>query len=211
MRYSIITPTLLRPTLNRLIETIDSQTNTDWEHIIMVDRPLVFDKEAQRIVESLSGHEQRHFVRCGKAHKDFGNSCRWNAWDRATGDYILYIDDDDYYADERVLETLTEVYEPWAIFPCVRYGSYYLAEPPGLNRTGSNMFMHKREIGRYPCAAHCAEHTEIIDRLKKEHPNSYNMYAADGMLVEYLKARYPYQVVQGRPLTIYEQANQGKQ
>lgn len=180
----------------------------------MIDVPLIINPVKRGLVESITKDPRRKFIRCGTPHKDFGNTCRWNAWEKASGDYVLYLDDDDYYADNRVLETLNEVTTPWAIFPCTRNGEYWLYDPPGMLKTGSNMFMHRREIGRYPCEAHCGEHQEIVSHLKKIHPHDSmhdHLYAADGMLVEYLRNRYPYQVVSGRPLTIYERANRGKE
>lgn len=214
MRYSIITPTLVRPSLRRLCDSISAQTAEDWEHIVMIDVPLIVNPVKRALVESIPKDPRRKFIRCGTPHKDFGNTCRWNAWEKTSGDYILYLDDDDYYADERVFETLNEVTEAWAIFPSLRRGEYWLQDPPGMLKTGSNMFMHKREVGRYPCAEHCDEHKAIIDHLKKIHPHDSmhsHMYAADGMLVEYLKSKHRYQVVTGRPLTIYETDNRGKE
>jgi glycosyltransferase involved in cell wall biosynthesis len=190
VRYSIITPTILRPTLQRLIASIDAQTETDWEHIIMVDKPLVFDKQAASIVESYPKDPRRKFNRCGRAHKNYGNTCRWNAFDKASGDYIIYLDDDDYLADDRVFETLNSVKAPWAIFPVMRCGQYWFKEPPGMCQTGSGMFIYKRELGlRYP--------------------DTY-AYTADGELVEQLK-QHPYQAVTDRPLMIYEKRGLGKE
>jgi glycosyltransferase involved in cell wall biosynthesis len=214
VRYSIITPTLVRPTLRRLCDSISAQTVQDWEHIVMVDTPLVTQPAKRAIIDALPKDPRRRVFRCGTSHKDYGNTCRWNAWEKVRGDYVLYIDDDDWYADDKVLETLNQVTAEWAIFPCTRRGEYYLADPPGIMRTGSNMFMHKRAAGRYPCAGHCEEHQSIIAHLNKIHPHDSlhsHLYAADGMLVEYLKSKHPYQVVTGRPLTIYEQDNRGKE
>lgn len=180
----------------------------------MIDVPLIVNPEKRAIVESIPKDPRRKFFRCGKSHKDYGNTCRWNAWEKASGDYCLYIDDDDRYADENVFKTLEQVIQPWAIFPCMRNGEYWLQDPPGMLKTGSNMFMHRRGIGRYPCEAHCEDHQDIISHLKKIHPHDSmhdHLYAADGLLVEYLKSRHPYQVVQGRPLTIYEKANRGRE
>jgi len=180
----------------------------------MIDIPLVVNPAKRMIIESIPRDPRRRFIRCGRAHKDFGNTCRWNAWAHARGEYILYLDDDDYYADDKVLETLEQVTQPWAIFPCMRNGEIWLKDPPGLMRTGSNMFMHRRELGRYPCETHCEEHRDILAHLKEIHPHDSmheHLYAADGMLVEYLRNRHPYQVVTGRPLTIYEHANRGKE
>lgn len=215
MRLSIITPTLVRPTLKRLCESIDAQTNTDWEHIVMVDVPLVFDKIKRDTVESLTKHPRRKFVRCGQKHDDYGNTCRWNAFAKASGDYIIYLDDDDYLADERVFETLATVTAPWAIFPIMRCGERWFKDPPGLYKTGSGMFIYHRSLGlRYPCAAHCEEHVEILDELKKLHVHNTmkdHLYAADGMLVESLK-KYPYQALSTeRPLMIYEKRGNGKE
>jgi glycosyltransferase involved in cell wall biosynthesis len=190
VRYSIITPTLVRPTLRRLIDSIDAQTNQDWEHILMVDTPLVTQPQKRVTVESMSGDPRRRFIRCGTSHKNYGNTCRWNAFDKTSGDYIIYLDDDDYLADDRVFETLESVKAPWAIFPVMRCGQYWFKEPPGMCQTGSGMFIYKRELGlRYP--------------------DTY-AYTADGELVEQLK-EYPYQAVTDRPLMIYEKRGLGKE
>lgn len=213
MRYSIITPSLIRPSLRKTCESIDRQTNRDFEHIVMIDIPLILYPEKRELIESLQ-HSQRRFFRCGRAHKDYGNTCRYNAWAKATGDYILYLDDDDVYTDDRVLETLECVTAPWATFPTMRWGSFYSVDPPGWNKTGSGMFMHKREIGRYPCMEHHDEHKKFIEKVRPLHPNMQyrdRLYAADGLLAEWLKDRYPYQRVDDRALTTYDQKGAGKE
>jgi glycosyltransferase involved in cell wall biosynthesis len=190
-RYSIITPTLVRPTLKRLCDSIDAQTNQSWEHIIMVDVPLVFDKNKSNIVESMSNDPRRKFFRCGQPHKNYGNTCRWNAFDKASGDYIIYLDDDDYLADDKVFETLEQVTKLWAIFPIMRCGNLWFCDPPGMCKTGSGMFIYRRFLGlKYPDNDH---------------------YCADGELCEQLKA-FPYQSLgHERPLMIYEQRGLGRE
>jgi glycosyltransferase involved in cell wall biosynthesis len=190
-KYSIITPTLVRPTLCRLIASIDAQTDPSWEHIVMIDVPLVTLPEKRAIVESIPSDPRRKFFRCGKAHRNYGNTCRWNAFDKASGDYIIYLDDDDYLADSEVFRTLQQVTADWAIFPIMRCGNLWFCEPPGMGRTGSGMFLYKRALGvRYP---------DVPD------------YSADGMLAEQL-LKYPYQALRDeRPLMIYEKRGVGKE
>jgi glycosyltransferase involved in cell wall biosynthesis len=215
VRYSIITPTMVRPTLRRTCESINAQTNGDWEHIIMVDVPLIIHPEKRAFLSRLGNDPRRKIFRCGKAHRDYGNTCRYNAGAKASGDYVLYLDDDDYYADNRVFETLNQVTAPWAIFPTMRWGAHYSVDPPGWNRSGSGMFMHKRVIARYPCFEHHDEHKAFIEKVRPLYPNMQykdRLYAADGLLAEWLKDHYPYQSLNHeRPLTIYEQKGAGKE
>lgn len=177
----------------------------------MCDVALIAFPEKRKVIDAVRKDPRRKIIRCGKQHKDFGNTCRYNAYEYCSGDYVLFLDDDDCYADNKVLETLTEVTKPWATFPTLKQGVYYQSEP-GLNRTGSGMIVHRREIGRYPCESHLEGYEEIIARLKPQFPNMgmhQFLYASDGLLSEYLKERYPYQVLTGRALTVYERANKG--
>lgn len=162
----------------------------------MVDVPLFLSPhpEKEAILKSVR-HSQRKFFRCGKNHGSFGNQCRWNAFDKASGEYIIYLDDDDYLADNQVFETLNKVTAMWAIFPIMRCGQRWFCDPPGLMKTGSGMFIYKRETGeRYP---------NIVGQ-----PG----YCADGHLVEALLKNHPYQALKDeRPLMIYEKRGMGKE
>lgn len=155
----------------------------------MVDVPLVALPEKRALIESLPKDSRRKIFRCGKQHRNYGNTCRWNAWDKVSGEYVIYLDDDDYLADENVFRTLEQVSAPWAIFPVMRCGEFWFHDPPGFCKTGSGMFIYKKELGRYPDTAE---------------------YCADGKLVEEL-TRHPYQAVTDRPLMIYEKRGLGKE
>lgn len=191
MRYSIITPTLVRPSLKRLCDSIDAQTNGDWEHLIVID--CTIDAEKQEILRGIKQNLRRHFMVCPTKHeKDFGNTARRHAFDQASGEYILQIDDDDYYADNDVFKTLEQVTKMWAVFPVLAYGKRCHRRPPGLHLTGSAMFMYRRDTG-----------------LK--FPDNQD-YSADGQLVEALKAKYEYDSLDDcRELAIYPQANHGRE
>lgn len=191
MRYTFITPTLVRDTLPRLCESIDIQSNGDWEHIIVIDCELTPHK--QQVLDSIKPNPKRRIVRnpVTDHFPDFGNSARRHAFDIAQGEYILDIDDDDYYADAEVLKTLECVNKVWACFPVLAYGNRCHPKKPGLGLTGSAMFMYRRDTGmKFP---------------------DNSSYSADGELVEQLKAAYPdwQQLDDCRELVIYPQGNRG--
>ena len=188
MRYTVITPTLCRESLIRACESLDAQTNGDWQHLISVDVPLVVDARARSVIDRVKKDPRRQIIRCGKQHRNFGNTCRHNLQALAQGDYLLYLDDDNAYANSRVLETLQSVTKDWAIFPMLRVGVRWLVEPPGYCKTDAGQIMHRRGLVRWP------------DNAK---------YAADGAMVEAL-LKFPYEVVPCEPLLIYEQASKGK-
>jgi len=158
----------------------------------MVDKPVtLLTAEDSRLLEDIAqplrGRRKIYF--CDKRHKNFGNTCRRNAFEKATGDYILQIDDDDYQSDSEVLRTLECVVETWAIFPTLSRGKKTHCDPPSKGHTGSAMFMYRRDTGiRFPDNDH---------------------YAADGEVVEELKKKYAYQALNIRPLVIYPWANHG--
>ena len=190
MRYSIITPTLCRPTLKRLCDSIDSQSSSDWEHIIVTDCEMTLEKQA--VITSLPKNERRIVRACSvKNHpKDFGNTARREAFDAARGEYICQIDDDDYYSDSEVFKTLECVTEVWAIYPVLARGTRCHRNPPGIGQTGSAMFLYRRDTGiKFPDNDH---------------------YSADGEVVEELKKKYKYQSLdRERELVIYPWANHG--
>lgn len=189
MRYTIVTPTICRPSLLRLCGSIDCQTQTDWEHLVVIDVPGDQMTKTQRdIIASLPLRKNRSYSYCDRRHNNYGHSCRHDVWERSKGDYIFYVDDDDYLADTDVLRELDSVNEPWAIFPVLRHRKLFFNLPPGYQKTGTGMFIHKREIGRWPDS---------------------DSYDADGSFVEELKRRFAYQVVTSRPLVIQPKSSAG--
>jgi glycosyltransferase involved in cell wall biosynthesis len=189
VRYTVITPTILRPTLALTCESIGRQTNGDWQHVVVVDLPA--SEYCHRLHELTSLDDPRRvFAFCGERHNDFGNTCRRSAWELAQGEYVLYLDDDDHLADDGVFRELERVTYPWAVFPALRHGERFFNLPPGLNRTGTAMFIAKREICQF---------------IKGK-----NEYAADGLLVERLAANFPYQALeQSRPLCVIPESHYG--
>jgi glycosyltransferase involved in cell wall biosynthesis len=189
MRYTIVTPTICRQSLVRLCESIDSQSQSDWEHLVVVDMPRdQLGRDQRQIISSIPARANRSFSYCSARHNNFGHTCRHQAWQHAKGDYILYVDDDDYLAHKDSLKTLDSVVEPWAVFPILRYGQTFLNLPPGISKTGTGMFIHKREIGRW---------------------HDSNSYEADGLFVEELRQKYAYQVLECAPVVVIPRTSCG--
>jgi glycosyltransferase involved in cell wall biosynthesis len=190
MRYSLITPTIVRPTLKMLCDTINAQLEKDWEHIILVDYPeeSLSDEKKHRL--TTISHPQRYIVYCEENHADYGHTCRYNAWDMVKGEYIFYVDDDDHFHNPVSLGKLNIVQKDWAIFPVQREGRRFFNIPPGIAKTGTGMFIHKKSIGRWP--------------KRKD-------YEADGHFVCELMDNYEYETIHsGDPLIVQPRSNYGK-
>jgi glycosyltransferase involved in cell wall biosynthesis len=89
-RVTIITPTYNR--LNKLkeaIESVSSQTYSYWEHIIVSDG---FDQRVQELINQLND-PRIHYKYTLKLNV-MGNYQRNYALKYSTGEYILYLDDD---------------------------------------------------------------------------------------------------------------------
>lgn len=202
MRYSIITPTLARPTLRRLCDSIDAQTAANsWEHLIAVDMPLVFDKVRASIIESIPKDPRRRIFRCGKNHNNYGNTCRWKMWEYATGDYILYADDDNYLADPLALERLDSITADWALFPMLRHGERFFHDPPTFSKLDTGNLLIKREHGRWP---------DIPGGLTPGRTISLG-YSADWSLAERLMQSHAYQALPDlQPVVVMDETNWGK-
>ena len=143
MKLTIITPTVLRPSLKRLCDSIDAGNHEDWQHIVIVD-----DRQLYMPVDLQDG---RRLWGCScdnwRAH---GNPCRALAYKWATGDYITYIDDDNYYT-EGALGILVEAIEKagcpdWGVFPMLRDGGRFLNPCVGDCCTDNNQIFHKPVI-----------------------------------------------------------------
>jgi glycosyltransferase involved in cell wall biosynthesis len=176
MRYTIITPTIQRRSLIDTCASVNTQSCGDWEHIVMIDC-VNLDNE---LVNSIQ-HPQRQIRQCDIEHKNGGNTCRYNAWELAKGEYIYYLDDDNFLADDGVLEDMKIVTDNWALFPIWRLRQKFFHDPPIMCSVDTANLLVKRDIGRWLNV-----------------PN----YESDGMLVEELK-KHTYQSFRDfRPITV---------
>ena len=171
MKFSIITPTLQRESLVACCRSLDEQTHKDWEHIVSIDGTTL----NHELIGSLASNKRRFMA--GGPYRNFGNGPRSIAWEYTTGDYVIYLDDDNYFSHPDALADiafcLTAKPCDWAIFPILRFGQIMISADPGVCRTDSANMVIRREIAQWP---------------------NINDYTADGILAEQLKAKYPFEV-----------------
>lgn len=187
--FTVITPTILRPTLLDTCRSVEEQNYTRWQHIVMIDIPALDLTAAQRELLAAIEHPRRLTLNCELPHRNFGNTCRHDAFKHIHGDYLLYLDDDDVYSGE-IFRTLDAQIsdEVWGVFPVERLGSRFFNLPPRSCFTCSNQFF-----------------------CKPLHPWPDNdSYCADGELIDFLCERYPYLVVNSEPLARVRAIGGGK-
>lgn len=187
--FSVITPSILRATLVDTCKSIERQNYRKWEHIMVVDIPAPeVTAEQHELISSLQ-HPQRTVIYCDRRHQNYGNTCRSEAFNLVTGDYLLYLDDDDVYIGE-VFKTLNEQItdEVWGVFPIERLGELLLLIPPGRCRTCSNQFYYQP---LYPYPAN-------------------EDYEADGQLIDELRKNHPYRIIRSGPLARVDKESLGQ-
>jgi glycosyltransferase involved in cell wall biosynthesis len=167
--FSIITATLQRDSLLETCRSIDQQTGVEWEHIVLVDQEEFKPELLDRI-----RHSRRTIVKCPFPHGNGGNSCRHNGWHLTTGEWVAYMDDDNYYADDRILADLWQAVRPlpeivkWALFPITRLGLRFYCDPPRSCHVDTMNFILRREIAQWPNINVYGSDGVLVDRLMEE-------------------------------------------
>ena len=173
--FTIITPTIGRSTLLKTCESVNNQTCSDWEHLVIYDGP-----EQEVEVFKLIKHPQRKIMFSGRNFGDYGHSIRFFAWELAKYNYLMYIDDDDYYHEEclKVLQSNMDPNINFVFFPCRRLGCKFLNLPPRLGSTVSCQYAHKKQ-----------------DQNGCPIRFSPGGYRHDGYWIQEMVENYPYQVI----------------
>jgi hypothetical protein len=164
--FSIITASIQRPSLVDCCRSVNEQSFTSWEHVVMRDVSLVDTS----LAESVS-HPQRRLYICGP-YNNFGNSPRNRAWSLTSGRFQIFLDDDNYFAHEHALgeivEALTHANVPdLACFPILRFGQVLFDPNPRTCHVDTANMVFKRELGPWP---------------------DINDYTADGIWVDVLRS-----------------------
>jgi hypothetical protein len=150
MKFSLVTPTIQRQSLLDTCAFIDTQTHTDWQHVIVNDR-LNRDEELFAKI----AHPKRTIVHCEKEHHNGGNTCRSSVYDILNGDYVAYCDDDVHFMDNSIMEDIVTALEAagnpdWALFPINYLGNYFFHDPPALSFVDTANVIVKREFAQWP-------------------------------------------------------------
>lgn len=98
MKITIITPTYMRneEILNRCLASVNGQTYTDWEHIVIVDDATLEGHVSQQTLDRFAD-SRRRVVPLGYNSKNWANTPRQRGIERATGDYLVFLDDDNVF------------------------------------------------------------------------------------------------------------------
>lgn len=169
MNFSIITPSVQRESLYKCVESVNSQTHKDWQHVVILDVATINESMFRAI-----DHPQRIVMQCDYPHRNGGNTCRHNAWTYATGEFHYFLDDDNYLATPTVLEELAAVLEgieeQWAIFPIYRHRSLFFFDPPKPCYFDTGNAVARREIARWPDIPDYASDAVWLNGLKEKGP-----------------------------------------
>src|SRR5690606_31787626 len=109
----IVTATIGRSSLANACKSVERQDYDNWEHIVVVDGE--FDS---KLVERYR-HPSRIILFTGGRSNDYGNTPRNFAYNYISGDYVMYLDDDNTLHDAGVLTRINANIrdENWAVFP----------------------------------------------------------------------------------------------
>jgi glycosyltransferase involved in cell wall biosynthesis len=189
--FSIITPSLMRESLVRCCESVNSQTYPNFQHIVALDCP--YEEVTDALLDRIR-HPNREIFCCGQRFGNYGNHARWMAWEKATNEYLIWLDDDNEMFHVNALADIARSLEDaslpdFAIFPIHRHGRWFFNDPPGMCMTDSANVIVKREIGRWP---------DIVAR------------EADGVLVDSLRSQYSYVAFPGvEAIVLMEKSSNG--
>ena len=166
---TLITPSLQRKSLQSCVASVNRQSFTNWQHVIAVDA-----EECENWVSELDCFPRRKVICCGKRYNDFGNTPRRLAWEHATGERVIFLDDDNRFVDHGALQRIYDYLKrdpevKVALFPILRHGVRFLDLPPGLCHTDSANFVLRREIAQWPDIRNYTADGIFIERLVAEH------------------------------------------
>lgn len=105
---SIITATVGRESLQRVIENIDAQTYQDWEHIIVVDGISLEDDVTTPII----ANEKRNLICIQRSKGDHGKTPQNIGIVAARGEYITLLDDDNEWLPTHLEEMMKGFEDP---------------------------------------------------------------------------------------------------
>jgi len=169
MKFSIITPTLNRQSLIACCESINAQTFSGWQHVIAVDC-ADYDEELMAQI----AHPQRVVFKCPHPHRNWANTCRHDAWEYATNDFLVHVDDDNVLSSSNILEKMSALLEaagnpPFAIFPIFRHGSIFYNYPPAVCMTDTGNLVPRRDVGRWLDIPDATSDGILGEKLYKEY------------------------------------------
>jgi len=151
MKFSIITPTVMRQSLLDCCKSVDEQTLVgEWQHIVYIDTLAIDDDLLFKIA-----HPNRLIIQCDKPYRNGGNTPRHLAWELATGEFCWHIDDDNTVASPHTLQQIANQLEKapeadWTLWPIFRHGSLFFFDPPQPCYFDTGNAVVRREFAQWP-------------------------------------------------------------
>lgn len=164
MKFSIITASIQRESLVKCCESVDRQTFADWEHLIWVDKEVDWIS-----AQELNG--KRFYFSDGR-HGDYGNTPRNRAWLRATGDWVIVLDDDNFFLRPDALSIIARTLNKSVgvnIYPILRFGHEFSGVPPKVCHVDSANAVFRRDVGPWPIGPEYTMDGIFIERVANEH------------------------------------------
>jgi len=155
-KFSVIMPSRLEPYHNaaehreekiyRAVNSVITQSFPDWELIVIADG-------CEKTKEIIEQYEDRRIVLTECVHKAlFDNTPRNTGIKQARGEWIVYLDIDDYWGEDH-LEKITEGLgdNKWVWFNDVIYDNGAWIERPcnikRIGKCGTSNICHRADIG----------------------------------------------------------------
>lgn len=140
--FSIIIPTYQRPEyLKRAISSVLDQTFKQWEVIIVVDGAC---EASQMVVKAYTNDKISYIVLQDQKRQGY---CRNIGIDQADGQYICFLDDDDYYLNDHLEHLSKGIQKSTAKVAVFKSGYFY--ELKGKRRIIENYDAKKEEPAEY--------------------------------------------------------------
>lgn len=105
---SIVTATVGRASLERVINNVDKQTYEDWEHVIVVDGVDLEDD----MTASILAHPKRNVVYIQKTKNDHGKTPQNIGILAAKGEFVTLFDDDNEWLPDHLEKMIKGFAEP---------------------------------------------------------------------------------------------------
>jgi glycosyltransferase involved in cell wall biosynthesis len=184
--FTFITPTFRRPAavLKRCLDSVEGQAYANWRQIVVVDDATVEPHIPADLLATYTS-PQREFVALGRASNNSGNSPRQFAIERATTDFVVFLDDDNVifpnYLEVMAAALIVEPTADMAICRIIHMGPLppWLCPPP------------KVLDGNPPVLQNIDSLQAVVrTRAMKEHTWLDRGYMADGYTLQSLAAKY---------------------
>jgi glycosyltransferase involved in cell wall biosynthesis len=147
---SVITPTYNRRELllDRCVPSVQAQTHTDLEHIV------VDDGSDEQLEDALAGVDRVRYVELRRHLGGLGELQRLEGLEEAKGELIAYLDDDNAYRPEHLEQLAMVLQANRADFAYSRMQRHWPSgwtdevgtQPPTYGQIDTSLLLHRREL-----------------------------------------------------------------